>query len=636
MLKICQRMALLAVTAGTFAWMFTGIPSAKAQDNPPAAPAPSAAAPAAEPPKDAVAPAAPADATAAPAAAAPAKTDTPDSTATLLNTDKINGGNSGTATDLVWPVPADSTSVNPDGKGKVTSDELIDNVAHNKISINVVWTLVTGFLVMFMQAGFALVETGLCRAKNAAHVMATNFMIYGLGMLGFWICGFAFMFGNYANGPVNIGWQPTLGQGLMNLDSGITWTIFGKPFGMLGTKGFFLNGSVFDTAVFTLFLFEMVFMDTTATIPTGAMAERWNFKHFIVYGFWVGMFPYAIYGGWVWGGGWLAQLGQNFGLGHGAVDFAGSGVVHMCGGMIGIAGAAVIGPRLGKYGPDGKPRPIPAHDIPMVMLGTFILAFGWFGFNPGSTLAGTDNRIAIIAVNTMLAGAAASVGSMLVMYIVTGRPDPSMLCNGLLAGLVAITAPCAFVTATGAVTLGFIAGVIVVFSVFFWERTMRIDDPVGAISVHGICGAWGVLSVGIFANGSYGQGWGGVHKLLKDGVWTIINNDGAAATLKKYAEMTGADPKLGGWTDVGVSGILGPLFGGPASDFSQFMAQFTDVCTCAIFVCGFSFAFFKLSNLVVKIRSKRDDEIKGLDIPEMGAEAYPDFQITDRTSPKID
>ncbi|MDR3404879.1 MAG: ammonium transporter [Chthoniobacter sp.] len=648
-MKLRQRMALLAATAGALGWMVLGASSVQAQDKPPEAPPPAAAAPApaAEAPKDAAAPAAtpaaaaPTDAAAAaaPAATPPAKTDTPDSTATLLNTDKINGGNSGTATDLQWPVPADSPSINPDGKGKVTPDEVVENVAHNKISINVVWTLVTGFLVMFMQAGFALVETGLCRAKNASHVMATNFMIYGLGMLGFWICGFAFMFGNYWNGPVNIGWQPTLGQGLANLDSGITWTIFGKPFGIIGTKGFFLNPSVFDTAVFTLFLFEMVFMDTTATIPTGAMAERWNFKHFIVYGFWVGMFPYAIYGNWVWGGGWLAQLGQNFGLGHGAVDFAGSGVVHMCGGVIGLAGSICIGARLGKFGKDGKPRPMPGHDLPMVMLGTFILAFGWFGFNPGSTLAGTDNRIAIIAVNTMLAGAAASVGTMLTMYLVTGKPDPSMLCNGLLAGLVAITAPCAFVNSAGAVALGLIAGIIVVFSVFFVERVLKVDDPVGAISVHGTCGCWGVLSVGIFGSGTYGQGWGGVHKLFKDGAWMIINNDAAAATLKKYAEMTGTDPKLGGWTDVGVTGILGsiPIFGGaPAGDFSQFMAQFTDVCALFIFIFSFSFIFFKVSNLIVPIRSKREDEIQGLDVPEMGAEAYPDFQLTDRSSPKID
>ncbi|MDP9292461.1 MAG: ammonium transporter [Verrucomicrobiota bacterium] len=564
-------------------------------------------------------------------AAAPAESAAP--SATPQQPDSVAyppGANAGTATDLTWPIPADATSVNPDGKGKVTNDELIANVAHNKVSINLVWTLITGFLVMFMQAGFALVETGLCRAKSAAHVMATNFMIYGLGMLGFWICGFAFMFGNYWNGPVPIGWQPSLGQGLALLNHGWTVTIAGHPFGLIGLKGFFLSPAVFDTAVMTLFLFEMVFMDTTATIPTGCMAERWDFRNFIIYGFWVGMFPYAIYGNWVWGGGWLAQLGQNFSLGHGAVDFAGSGVVHMCGGAIALAGGLCIGPRLGKYGKDGKPRAIPGHDIPMVMLGTFILALGWFGFNPGSTLAGTDNRIAVVAVNTMLAGAAASVGTLFTMYLVTGKPDPSMLCNGLLAGLVAITAPCAFVNTAGAVILGFIAGIIVVFSVFFWERVVKVDDCVGAISVHGVCGCWGVLSVGIFANGTYGAGWGGVHKLFKDGVWTILNNDATPATLKKYAEMTSS-----GWTDVGVTGILGSLFGAPAGDVSQFGAQFVDVLACGIFVFLFAFAWFKFSNLIFPLRSKREDEIAGLDVPEMGVEAYPDFALTDKTSPPV-
>ncbi len=432
---------------------------------------------------------------------------------------------------------------------------------------------------MFMQAGFALVETGLCRAKSAAHVMATNFMIYGLGMIGFWICGFALMFGNYANGPVNIGWQPTLGQGLLLLNQGWTIHIGDKAFGLLGLKGFFLSADVFDTAVFCLFLFQMVFMDTTATIPTGCMAERWNFKHFIVYGFWVGMFPYAIYGSWVWGGGWLAQSGINWGLGHGAVDFAGSGVVHMVGGTIALAGGLCIGPRLGKYGPDGKPRAIPGHDIPMVMLGTFILAFGWFGFNPGSTLAGTDNRIAIVAVNTMLAGASASIATMFTMYLVTGKPDPSMMCNGLLAGLVAITAPCAFVSSLGAVIIGAVAGVIVVFAVFFFERVVKVDDAVGAISVHGVGGCWGVLSVGLFANGSYGGGWGGVHKLFKDGQWQVLINDGSKAVIDKYWTLTSTtDLKAGGWSDVGVTGIFGKWFGAPEGDFSQFGAQFLDVC----------------------------------------------------------
>lgn len=582
----------------------------------------------------AVAAPASADAAASPAAPAP---QAPDSTGSAAN--------SGTGIDLQWPAPAAADAKTSltlgtptiDDAGKTmagANSELVKSVAHNKVSINIIWTLITGFLVMFMQAGFALVETGLCRAKNAAHVMATNFMIYGLGMLGFWICGFAFMFGNYANGPVNIGWQPPLGQGMMLLNHGYTLMIAGHPFGLIGLKGFFLDPSVFDTAIFCLFLFEMVFMDTTATIPTGTMAERWNFKHFIVYGFWVGMFPYAIYGNWVWGGGWLAQMGQNFGLGHGAVDFAGSGVVHLCGGVIALAGGICIGPRLGKYDSNGKPRPIPGHDVPMVMLGTFILALGWFGFNPGSTLAGTDHRIVIVAVNTMLAGAAASVGTLLTMYLVAGKPDPTMLCNGLLAGLVAITAPCAFVNSLGAVILGFIAGVLVVFSVFFWEKR-GVDDCVGALSVHGVCGLWGVISVGIFANGSYGAGWGGVHKLFKDGAWTIINNDGAKATIDKYTAMIAATGPNSGWTDVGVTGVLGKMFGAPAGDVSQLWMQCIDGATCIIFVFITSMIFFKVSNLFVRMRSSREDEIAGLDVPEMGVEAYPDFQLTDKTSPAI-
>jgi Amt family ammonium transporter len=537
------------------------------------------------------------------------------------------GANAGTAVDLTWPIPADATSINPKGKNAVTTDELIQNVAHNKISINIVWTLITGFLVMFMQAGFALVETGLCRAKNAAHVMATNFLIYGLGMIGFWICGFAIMFGGYWNGPVPIGWQPSLGQGLALLNVEHSATILGHTFGLMGGKGFFLNASVFDSAVLCLFLFEMVFMDTTATIPTGAMAERWNFKNFMVYGFWVGMFPYAFFGNWVWGGGWLAQLGQNFALGHGHVDFAGSSVVHMCGGMIALAGCIIIGPRIGKFSKDGKVHAMPAHDIPMVMLGTFILALGWFGFNPGSTLAGTDHRIAIVAVNTMLAGAAASLSTTLLVWFWFGKPDPSMMCNGLLAGLVAITAPCAFVSTAGAVLIGAIAGVLVVFAVVFVERVLRLDDPVGAISVHGVNGAWGVISVGLFANGSYGAGWGGVHTLVKDGAIQKIVNDAAPATIDAYNKLVAA-----GWADQGVTGIFGKAFGGAYNDWSQLGAQ-TGTLTCAIFVFSFAFVWFKASNYIFAIRSKPEDEEAGLDMPEMGAEAYPDFQITNRTTP---
>src|SRR5213592_926160 len=355
---------------------------------------------------------------------------------------------------------------------------------------------------MFMQAGFAMVETGFTRAKNAAHTMSMNFMVYAIGMLGYWICGFALQMGG-------VGAVAALG-GTAPLSHELVVNIFGKPFGLFGTTGFFLGPDVYDVGVFALFLFQMVFMDTTCTIPTGAMAERWKWSSFLAYGFFISMVVYPLYGNWVWGGGWLAQLGSNFGLGHGHVDFAGSSVVHMVGGVAALAGALVLGPRIGKYTKDGKPVAIPGHHIPMALLGTFILAFGWFGFNPGSTLAGGDLRIAVVAVNTMLAGSAGAFAAMLYVWRRFGKPDPTMMANGMLAGLVAITAPCAFVTSVSAVIIGLVAGVLVVWASLFVERTLKVDDPVGAIAVHGVNGAWGVLSIGIFADGTYGDGWNGV------------------------------------------------------------------------------------------------------------------------------
>ncbi|TMG01068.1 MAG: ammonium transporter, partial [Chloroflexi bacterium] len=386
--------------------------------------------------------------------------------------------------------------------GKPTLVEVADFAGHNRVAINIMWTLITGFLVMFMQAGFALVETGFTRAKNVAHTMMMNFMIYAIGMAGYWIMGFALQMGGL--GPIS-----TMG-GSGVLDGEFTVSLFGKDFGLFGTKGFFLAGSTYDVAVFALFLFQMVFMDTAATIPTGAMAERWKFSSFVVFGFFISMITYPLYANWVWGGGWLSQLGKNFGLGHGHVDFAGSSVVHMVGGVTALAGAWVLGPRLGKYNKDGSANAIPGHNIPMAILGTFILAFGWFGFNPGSTLAGGDLRISVIAVNTMLASASGAIVAMFFMWARFGKPDPSMMANGMLAGLVAITAPCAFVSSFWAFVIGAVAGALVCWSVFFVESTLKVDDPVGAVSVHGTCGAWGVLSLGVFADGTYGDGFNNV------------------------------------------------------------------------------------------------------------------------------
>jgi Amt family ammonium transporter len=497
----------------------------------------------------------------------------------------------------VWATPAGDAK--GDVPGSLTITDVYDRVAHNLYSINFVWTLVTGFLVMFMQAGFMFVETGLCRAKNAAHTSAMNFMIYPLGCLAFWAYGFAIGWGNWWNGPVPPGWYASLGPGLQVLNGGIgigaATDAAGNAtgaytYGLLGTKGFFLSSAVNDVGIMAIFFFMMVFMDTTATIPTGAMAERWAWKNFFLYGLWVAL-PYCIYANWVWGGGWLAQGGINWGLGHGAVDFAGSGVVHGMGGIIALAGALVIGPRIGKYDSKGKPQALPGHDVPMVVLGTFILAFGWFGFNPGSTLSGTDLRISFIVVNTMLASITAAISAHLTLNLKGLKPDPTMLCNGMLAGLVAITAPCAFVNPMGAAIIGAVAGCLVVFSVFFFERA-GVDDCVGAISVHGVNGLWGVLSVGIFATGEYGAGWNGV---VRDSM------------VKAY----------------GSDGVRGLLYG----DFSQFFMQAIDCAVLAVFAFLMAYAWFKLSDLITPIRVSRETEIEGLDGPEMGTLGYPDFQI---------
>jgi Amt family ammonium transporter len=485
----------------------------------------------------------------------------------------------------VWATPAG------DGKGDVPSAlgpaDLYDRIAHNLFSINMVWALVTGFLVMFMQAGFAMVETGMCRAKNAGHTFAMNFMIYPLGCLGFWAYGFAFGWGNWFNGPVPPGWYSSLGPGTSVLNEGI---VLAGKYGVIGTKGFFLGSSVSDTAVLALFFFMMVFMDTTATIPTGTMAERWAWKNFVLYGLWVAL-PYCVYANWVWGGGWLAQGGINWHLGHGAVDFAGSGVVHAMGGVIALAGGIVVGPRIGKY-INGKAQAIPGHHLPMAICGCFILAFGWFGFNPGSTLAGTDLRISFVVVNTMLASVAGAFSSMIFLMAKGMKPDPGMMVNGMLAGLVAITAPCAFVSPWAAVVIGGIAGVVVVISVWFWDEK-GVDDCVGAISVHGVCGLWGVLSVGIFANGDYGAGWNGV---VRD------------AMVKQY----------------GADGVRGILYG----DASQLWMQAIDCVVLSVFGFAMAYVWFKLSNLITPIRVSAEVELAGLDLPEMGVSGYPDFVLS--------
>jgi Amt family ammonium transporter len=312
------------------------------------------------------------------------------------------------------------------------------------------------------------------------------------------------------------------------------------------------------------------------------MAERWSFKSFVIYALLVGAVIYPLYANWVWGGGWLSKLGSDFGLGHGHVDFAGSSVVHLTGGVLALVGAKILGPRLGKFSKDGTPNAIPGHHIPMAVVGCFILAFGWFGFNAGSSLAGTDLRIAVIAVNTMLAGAAGSFSSMLYMWLRYGKPDISMAANGLLAGLVAITAPCAFVTAPAAVLIGLIAGLLLCGAVLFVERTLKIDDPVGAVSVHGVNGAWGVFALGLFADGTYGD---------------ALN---------------------------GVEGSVTGLFYG---DASQLAAQCIGILANIIYVGLIGYVVFKLLDVTIGLRVDPEQEAEGLDQYEVAVIAYPDFNI---------
>jgi Amt family ammonium transporter len=477
----------------------------------------------------------------------------------------------------------------------VAVDAVAQSASHGIFSINFVWTLIAGFLVMFMQAGFALVETGLIRAKNASHTFTMNFMVYALGMFGFFVCGFALMCGGLngtaIGGPASLGGVPTLNH-MFTIGSAVNGD---HGWGLFGTTGFFLGGGSYDSAVIVLFLFMMVFMDTTATIVTGACAERWSLKSFAIFSIIIGAFIYPMFGGWVWGGGWLAQLGYRLGLGHGSVDYAGSGVVHLQGGSLALITAILIGPRIGKFDEKGKPRPILGHDIPMVQLGTFILAFGWFGFNAGSSLAGADGRIGIVAVNTMLAGMSATLAGVLYMWIKYGKPDPSMMCNSMLAGLVAITAPCAFVTPMGAFIIGAIAGVLVVVSVFFWEKH-GIDDPVGAISVHGVNGAWGVIAVGLFADGTYGTGWNGV-----------------GAT--EYLGTTGAALK----------GVTGLFYG----DSKQLVAQLIEVAVAIVWNMAVGgFFFWAIGKVLGSNRVSAEVEKEGLDVAETGVPAYPDFVLS--------
>jgi len=388
-----------------------------------------------------------------------------------------------------------------------------------------VWTILAAVLVFLMQAGFALVESGLTRAKNVVNICMKNLMDFSMGTLGYWAIGFGLMFG------VSSGW--------------------------FGTSSFMLSDFAADGDpwLYAFWMFQVVFAATAATIVSGAMAERTKFISYLLYSLFLSAFTYPIFGSWAWGslykgGGWLEGMGF--------IDFAGSTVVHSVGGWAALAGTLVLGPRLGRYGRDGKPRAMPGHNLAFATLGVFLLWFGWFGFNAGSTTAATTD-IALIAVNTNLAAAAGSVAAMFAAWIFLKKPEATMALNGALAGLVGITAPCANVTPTSAVIIGLIAGVIVVFSVLMFDK-LKIDDPVGAISVHGVCGAWGTLAAGLF------------------------NAEGATFEIIK----------------VQVIGIV-----------AAFLWTFTVM-----------FIFFKLLDMTIGLRVSVEEEIDGLDVHEHGNEAY--------------
>jgi len=466
-----------------------------------------------------------------------------------------------------------------------------DQVSDIELGLNMMWMLLGGFLVFFMQAGFALVETGFTRNKNVVHTMMMNMMVFCIGAVGYWLTGFAFQFGGvnaaypavstigavageWAHSPITLGdWSGLLATPLLR---------FGQV-GILGGSGFMLAGLGTNAGILSFFLFQMVFMDTAATIPTGSMAERLKFIGFVLMALWVSMFIYPMVAGWIWGGGWLQNLGRIAGLGNGAVDFAGSGPVHMIGGVIGLAGAIVLGPRIGKFNKDGSANSIPGHNITIGVLGTIILFFGWFGFNPGSSLGflGAFRNLAVIAaVNTLLAGAAGGVSAMTYMWLFgpSKKPDAGMSVNGVLAGLVAITAPCAFVDVWAAVLIGTIAGVLVIWASIALEK-LKIDDPVGAVPVHMVNGAWGVLAVGIFANGN---------------------------------------PDTAAWNGV-ESAVTGLLYGGS----TQILAQLAEVLSVFVVVFGLSWLFFKACYALGLMRVSAKDELEGLDMPEMGSLAYP-------------
>jgi Amt family ammonium transporter len=419
-------------------------------------------------------------------------------------------------------------------------------------NINIVWTCAAAFLVFFMQAGFAMVEAGFTRAKNAVNIIMKNLMDFALGTLAFFLVGFGLMFGATKNG-------------------------------LIGTSYFAICEVVKEGGQswgYTFLIFQTVFAATSATIVSGAMAERTKFLAYLVYSFLISLFIYPIFGKWAWGSLFLQDAGKGWlqSIGPGFCDFAGSTVVHSIGGWLALSGAIMLGPRIGKYGPDRRPRALPGHNITLAALGVFILWFGWFGFNPGSTTVGNGD-IGRVAVTTNLAAAAGAVLALLAAWAKFGKPDASMTLNGALAGLVAITAPCYTVTPFGAIIIGSVAGVLVVLSVMFIDAVLKIDDPVGAVSVHGVCGAWGTLSCGLF----------------------------------NAEKVIGTGAANGGL-----------LYGGGVA---QLTVQIIGMAVAFAWAFGLGLVLFYLLKVTVGLRVSRQEELRGLDIGEHGMEAYSGFQF---------
>ncbi|WP_230375556.1 ammonium transporter [Methanolobus vulcani] len=428
-----------------------------------------------------------------------------------------------------------------------------EDIGNLQTALTFMWLLLCGALVFFMHAGFSLVEIGLTRTKNTANILMKNFMTICLGIIVYWLVGWGIMYGADAAG-------------------------------ILGTDQFMLMGAM-DNATWNGWWFQMVFAATGATIVSGAMAERTDFKSYLIYTVLLVAFIYPVYGHWVWSGSGILTSGFLVdAIGETFHDFAGSSVVHSIGGYSALAGIMIVGPRIGKF-KNGKAVAIPGHSLPLAFLGTLILALGWVGFNGGSTLDGNDPYANLVIVNTFLAAGAGAIMVMIITWMKTGKPDPSLTANGMLAGLVAITAPCGSVANWAAVVIGIIAGIVVYAGVMFNENTLKLDDPVGAVAVHGYCGTWGVISVGIFA---LGQGDG---SMLADAAYTAAG--------------------------------AGLLYGGTA----QFMIQVVGAILSIVWAFVISFIVFKIIDAIIGLRVSEEDEIAGLDVVEHGISAYPEFAI---------